>query len=196
MQTQLYPVIVGFIGFCALIVVFLMLLRLIVNYTDPNPFGRIGRASYKLKKYTDRFVYPVARGMANYKIDTRLAPLVVMFAFIIAGYFVIQLCFYILFTIDGIVESAINPSIMRLVGYLLYGVLSVYSLLIIVRIILSWISSPDNRITRFLMKITDPVLEPFRKLIPPLGMFDLSPIVVLLLLSFITAAVRGVLIGK
>ena len=196
MQTQLYPVILGFVGFCALIVVFLMLLRLIFNYADPNPFSRIGRFSFKLKKHTDRFVYPVARGMANYKIDTRLAPLVVMFAFIVAGYFLIQLSFYILFTIDGIIENTLNPSVMRLVGYLLYGTLSIYSILVIVRIILSWISSPDNRITRFLMKITDPVLEPFRKLIPPLGMFDLSPIVVLLILSFLAAAVRGVLIGQ
>jgi YggT family protein len=49
-----------------------------------------------------------------------------------------------------------------------------------------------NPILRFLRRITDPLLEPFRRIIPPLGMFDISPIVVLLLLSFLQAAVRGV----
>jgi YggT family protein len=33
---------------------------------------------------------------------------------------------------------------------------------------------------------------PFRRIIPPLGMFDISPIVVLLLLNFVRAAVAGV----
>jgi YggT family protein len=47
---------------------------------------------------------------------------------------------------------------------------------------------------RFLIKLTDPVLEPFRKLIPPLGMIDISPIVVLILLNFLQMAVAGVLL--
>ncbi|MCB0063176.1 MAG: YggT family protein, partial [Caldilineaceae bacterium] len=38
---------------------------------------------------------------------------------------------------------------------------------------------------RILRQVTDPVLEPARQLIPPLGMIDISPIVVLIALSFI-----------
>jgi YggT family protein len=42
------------------------------------------------------------------------------------------------------------------------------------------------------MRLTDPILEPFRRIIPPLGMFDISPIIVLFLLNFLQAAVAGV----
>ncbi len=195
MQIHIYPVIQGFIVFCVMIVVFFMMLRLLFNYTDPNPFGKIGRFSYQIKKHTDRFVYPVAKMLSRMKIDTRLSPLVVILGFIVAGYFVLQLFFNLFFTIDGVAESIVNPSITRLVGYLLYGFLGVYSLLIIVRIILSWITSPINRLTRLLMRLTDPVLEPFRRIIPPLGMFDISPIVVLLILNFLQIAVAGVLLS-
>lgn len=196
MQTQLYPVILGFIVFCTMIVVLMMILRLIVNYTDPNPFGKIGRLSYKLKKHTDRFVYPVAKLLSRMKLDTRLSPLVAILGFIVAAYFVLQLFNNLFFTIDGVTASIVTPSITRLVGYLLYGFLGTYSLLIVVRIILSWITSSVNKLTRFLIKITDPVLEPFRRIIPPLGMFDISPIVVLFLLNFLQMAVAGVLLSQ
>ncbi|NNE65198.1 MAG: YggT family protein [Pyrinomonadaceae bacterium] len=129
------------------------------------------------------------------KLDTRLAPLVAILGFIVAGYFILQLFSNLFFTIDGVAASLINPSITRLVGYLLYGFLGVYSLLIVVRIVLSWITEGSNKITRFFSKLTDPILTPFRRIIPPLGMFDISPIVVLFLLSFLQAAVAGVLLS-
>jgi len=196
MQLHVYPVIQGFIVFCVMIVVILMTLRLIFNYTDPNPFGKIGRLSYKLKKHTDRFVYPVAKLLSRMKLDTRLAPLLAILGFIVAGYFILQLFGNLFFTIDGVAKSLINPSITRLIGYLLYGFLGTYSLLIVIRIVLSWVTSSVNRLTRLLMKLTDPILEPFRRIIPPLGMFDISPIVVLILLNFLQMAVAGVLLTQ
>lgn len=195
MQTHIYPVIQGFIVFCVMIVVLFMMLRLIFNYADPNPFGKIGRLSYQIKKHTDRFVYPVAKMLARMKLDTRLSPLIVILGFIVAGYFVLQLFFNLFFTIDGVAASIVTPSITRLVGFLLYGFLGIYSLLIVIRIIFSWITSSINRVTRILMRLTDPVLEPFRRIIPPLGAFDISPIVVLLILNFVQAAVAGVMLS-
>ena len=195
MQLHVYPVVQGFIVFCVMIVVLLMTLRLIFNYADPNPFGKIGRFSYFLKKHTDRFVYPVSKLLSRMNLDTRLSPLVAILGFIVAGYFVLQLFFNLFFTIDGVAMSLVNPSITRLVGFILYGFLGVYSLLIVIRIILSWITSPTNKLTAFLMKLTDPILEPFRRIIPPLGMFDISPIIVLILLNFLQAAVGGVLLS-
>jgi YggT family protein len=42
--------------------------------------------------------------------------------------------------------------------------------------------------------VTEPVLGPFRRLIPPLGFLDISPIVVLLLLDLFQRAVAGTLL--
>jgi YggT family protein len=190
----LYPVIQGFIAFVVMIVVALMVLRLIFNYTDPNPFGTIGRFSYKLKKSTDRIVYPAASMLARLRIDTKVAPLLTILASCVVGYFTLQLVELLLATIDGVGESLRTASITRLVGFLLSGFLGIYSLLIIVRIVFSWVMDYSNRILRFLVRLTDPILEPFRRIIPPLGMFDISAIVVLLLLNFLRIAVVGVLL--
>ncbi len=194
LQANVYPVIFGFIAFCAMIVILLMVLRLIFNYTDPNPFGIIGRFSFLIKKLTDKFVYPIARFLAQRNINTKIAPIIALFGFIVVAYFTSQLFFYFFFAIDMVILGIQTGSITRIIGGLLYGFLGIYSLLIVFRIILSWITSYHNKIMRFLIKLTDPVLEPFRKLIPPLGMIDISPIVVLILLNFLQMAVAGVLL--
>jgi len=61
------------------------------------------------------------------------------------------------------------------------------TLLIIVRAVLSWIPNVDHGhpLIRWIMRVTDPILEPIRRAIPPLGGFDLSPIIAILLVQFI-----------
>lgn len=195
MLTVVYPVVQGFIVFVVMIVVILMILRLIFNYTDPNPFSFIGKFSYKLKKFTDRIVYPAAGILAHLRIDTRIAPLLTILGLIVIGYFILQLFFTLFFTIDGVAENLIGGSVSRIIGFILFGALGLYSLAIVIRIVFSWVMSFTNPVLRFLRRITDPILEPFRRIIPPLGVFDISPIIVLLLLNFLQAAVRGVLLS-
>lgn len=196
LQSSVYPVVQGFIAFCAMLVILLMLIRLIFNYADPNPFGYVGRFAFKIKKLTDKFVYPIARFLSQRKINTKIAPVIVMLIFIVIAYFTSQLFFYFFFAIDNVIFGIQNARITRVVGGILFGILGIYSLLIVFRIILSWVTSYSNKALKFLMKLTDPVLEPFRKLIPPFGMFDLSPIIVLLLLNFLQIAVQGVLLSN
>jgi YggT family protein len=59
---------------------------------------------------------------------------------------------------------------------------------IIVRILFSWFSMGNSGgpIVRLLDDITEPILAPFRRVIPPLGMFDISPIIAILLIQFVT----------
>ena len=192
MLLYVYPIIQGFILFVVMLVVVLMILRLIFNYQDPNPFSFIGKTSFRLKKFTDRIVYPSAGLLAQMRMDTRLAPLITILGVIVVGYFTLQLFWTLFFTIDGIVANAVGGSVTKIVGFLLYGALGFLSLAIIIRIVLSYVMSIGNPVLRFLRKITDPILEPFRRLIPPLGMFDISAIIVLLLLNFLQAAVVGV----
>jgi len=71
------------------------------------------------------------------------------------------------------------------------------TLLIVVRAILSWIPTMDygHPIIRFVMRITDPVLEPVRRILPPLGGLDLSPIVAILLLQLVGQLLTRVLLS-
>ncbi len=192
MQLILYPILQGFIVFVVMIVFLLMILRLIFNYSDPNPFGLVGRFSFRLKKLTDRLVFPVASFLAYRRVDTRISPLIVILIAVVIGYFILQLFFNIFFTIDGVAASLRTAQITKVVGYLLYGFIGIYTLLILCRIILSWVTSYSNRLLRALSRLTDPVLDPFRRLIPPLGMFDISPIIVLFALHFLQIAIFAV----
>jgi YggT family protein len=65
--------------------------------------------------------------------------------------------------------------------------LTVLSWAILIRVLLSWIPNLDrgNPLVQLLAQITDPVLEPARRIIPPIGGMDISPIVVLLLLRLL-----------
>ncbi|MCA9849630.1 MAG: YggT family protein [Dehalococcoidia bacterium] len=60
---------------------------------------------------------------------------------------------------------------------------------IFARAILTWFPIDRNGpIVQFLNAVTDPVLEPLRKVIPPIGMIDITPMVAMLLLFFIASA--------
>ena len=73
---------------------------------------------------------------------------------------------------------------------LLLGVLartfSIYSLILLVRVLLSWFPNLDwsNPLLSTVSSITDPYLNAFRGLIPPIGGLDLSAILAFLALSF------------
>ncbi len=67
-------------------------------------------------------------------------------------------------------------------------ILRLYFWIIIIRAIISWVNpDPYNPIVRFLYQITEPVLRPIRKIIPPIGGLDFSPLVALLIIYFLQA---------
>lgn len=76
---------------------------------------------------------------------------------------------------------------------LLITVLQVYSFLIFIRIMLTWIPNLDYSLApvALLCRLTDPVLDLARRYIPPLGMIDVSSAVVLLVLMFVVRALAS-----
>jgi YggT family protein len=57
--------------------------------------------------------------------------------------------------------------------------------LILIRALLSWVNpDPFNPLVQFLMRTTEPVLEPVRRLLPPLPI-DISPIIVFFIILFL-----------
>ena len=63
--------------------------------------------------------------------------------------------------------------------------LQAFTWLILIRVLITWIPNldPFNPIVRLLRQATDPILEPARRIIPPIGGMDISPIVVILILQ-------------
>jgi YggT family protein len=180
-----YPFISLFVTVAFLLFLALMILRLVFNYSDPNPFGKIGRFSYHLKKRTDRFVYPAARFLANFRVDTRLAPLVTLFVAGVLTYFGLGIIYNTFFIVDGLSKSVTSGNIKTFVGFIIYALLSIYILFIFIRFLSSWFVYTRNTFLGFVQKVTDPVLLPVQRLIPPIGMFDISAMLVLLLINFL-----------
>jgi YggT family protein len=73
----------------------------------------------------------------------------------------------------------------------------VYGLLLFAYVLLSWVKLPYstavNRVQRFLYDVCEPYLRVFRRLIPPVGGLDLSPIVAFVFLYIIEAVVQRLL---
>jgi YggT family protein len=175
-----------------MVVIVLILLRLIANYADLNPFGW---PSLTIRRLTDPLIGPVRRALIGFGADSKYSPFVTILLAILLALFVLQLVSSIANTVVGVLLSTESRAIVPVVGYLLYGFLALYTLLIFIRIIFSWgMVSYSNRVMRFLVNTTEPLLGPLRRLIPPLGTFDISPIVAFIIVWLFQQAIAGTLL--
>jgi YggT family protein len=71
----------------------------------------------------------------------------------------------------------------------------IYVVILFARAILSWFpynpTSPFNPVRRVIFALTEPVLAPFRRIIPPIGMFDISFLVAIIVVQLIVTNVLG-----
>ncbi len=194
MLSQIYQIIS--LVFIAATVAFaaLLILRLIFNYSDPNPFGAVGRFGFRLRKITERFVYPAARLFAQFRVDTRLAPLVTIFIAIVVAYFALGTIKNTFFIVDGLTTGAADGNVKMIIGFVLYALLSVYILFIFLRFLSSWFVFGRSTFFAFVARVTDPILLPARRLIPTVGMFDISAMLVLILLQMLQSIVLNIFV--
>ena len=69
---------------------------------------------------------------------------------------------------------------------LIDALLGAYSLILLGKAIISWLPvNPDNLIVRFLNRLTEPVLAPVRKNVPPVAGMDLSVVLALVVISIL-----------
>ncbi len=195
MLSTIYPYISLVVTVAFLAFALLLILRLIFNYSDPNPFGKIGRLSYLIKKRTDKFVYPAARFLANFRINTKFAPLVTLFIAGVLTYFALGIIKDTFFIIDGLAAAIEANNAKALIGFALYALIGIYILLIFIRFISMWFVFTRNTFLGFVQRVTDPVLIPLRRLIPPIGMFDISAMILLLLLGFLQGIILRTFVG-
>lgn len=116
----------------------------------------------------------------------RLDTATVLVAFVIQ-YVTVFLLLMIVGQTAGIVPIAVT-AVVKLV--VLSVNLFVYA--IFIRVILSWIAQGSyNPATAIITTLTEPVLRPFRRILPAMGGFDLSPILAIILLLAVTIVING-----
>lgn len=78
-----------------------------------------------------------------------------------------------------------NGPIVQAILYLTY----VLQILIFVRVVLSWLPLGSNPVSDLVIRLTDPILLPLRRVLPRFGMLDLSPMIALLIIVVVQQAV-------
>ena len=183
------------ISIAIVVVIVLMIVRLIADAMDLNPFGWMSRT---VRRLTDPFIIPMRGGLRDFGgMNPRFAPLIVILIAILIGYFVLALTGTVADTLKGILQGIQRGAVILVVGHIILGLLSLYSLLIIIRIIFAWGRlSYTNRVMRFLVNVTEPLLGPLRRIVPPIGWLDISPLVALLIIWLFQQAVAGTLLAS
>jgi YggT family protein len=156
----------------------LVILRAIFDYAEVNPFTWHYR---NVRRATEPVLLPARAILRGFRLDTRAAPLIVAIMLIAVWLVLVQTASNVVNTVAGVLYAVASHKqnlAVGIIGYLLFGLLGLYAVAILVRIFFSWVgSSYANRFFRLMVQITEPLLGPLRRMVPTVGMFDVSPLI-------------------
>jgi YggT family protein len=144
-----------------------------------GPFGAWPRF---VRRISDPVLLPLERRVVRMGGSPQDAPLWLLGGVIVAGLILVSLVRWLLgmaFGLAGLAGAGPRAWAQVAVG----GLFSLLMAAILVRVIASWVGiSPYSRWMRPVMALTDWLIDPIRRLMPPVGMIDLSPMVAWLVL--------------
>ncbi|MBS13484.1 MAG: hypothetical protein CME19_18035 [Gemmatimonadetes bacterium] len=74
---------------------------------------------------------------------------------------------------------------------ILHSILALYWYVMLARVLMSWFNpNPHNPVVDAINRLTEPVLSPIRRMLPPMGGFDLSPLFVFVILMLLRNFIR------
>ena len=151
-----------------------ILLRLLLQWVGADFYNPL---SQFLIKITNPVLVPARRIIPSIgKLDT--ASVVVML--------LLEMLQLIIISLLGQMEFSMLFLLLFAVKKLLLTLLMTYFVLIIARVIISWVASHSHHpLIPLVYQLTEPVLRPFSRLIPPIGGIDLSPLFALIALRFL-----------
>lgn len=83
---------------------------------------------------------------------------------------------------------------MILLAEIIHRVIQVFMLVVVVQAVLSYFMSPDEPIRQFIDRVVDPFLAPIRRVLPPTGGLDFSPMVLIVLLYLLDMVLSWILV--
>jgi YggT family protein len=171
-MTLLFQAIIYLIHYYSMFV----LLRFFMQYFRVDFYNPLSQSIVKL---TNPFILPLRRVVPGYR-GYDFASLILTY---LLGGLVLSIYygFWMNFSLSDII-----PILLLLMLQLVYSAVNLFFFLIILRIILSFVMMGQgltrNPLADVIFQLTEPVMRPFQRLIPPVGMLDFSPIVIFLLI--------------
>ncbi|EWH00515.1 MULTISPECIES: YggT family protein [Halomonas] len=166
------------------IYLFLMMLRFLLQASQADYYNPISQSVVKITQ-------PVVRPFQSF-----LGPVMGRFdlATLAAAFVLKAISIVVILQIAGFGMPPIANVAIGAVAAIANAILKIYFFALIVMIILSWVAPNASHPGALLvMQLVEPIMAPVRKVIPPLGMIDLSPIVVFIAISIIDGIVVGAL---
>jgi YggT family protein len=84
---------------------------------------------------------------------------------------------------------------MVLIAILIHRIIQLVILVVIIQTILTYFLSPFHPIRQLIDRFVEPMLMPIRRVLPPLGMLDFSPLVLIILLEVIDSVLQRILLS-
>lgn len=164
------------------IYLFLMMLRFLLQASQADYYNPMSQSVVKVTQ-------PVVRPFQSF-----LGPVMGRFdlATLAAAFVLKAVSIVVILQIAGIGMPPIIHVVIGAVAAIANAILKIYFFALIVMIILSWVAPNASHPGALLvMQLVEPIMAPVRRVIPPLGMIDLSPIVVFIAISLIDGMVVG-----
>ena len=159
-----------------------IIIRFLLGYAKADFYNPL---SQFLVKITNPVLVPLRRFVPSVgKLDT---------AAVVAAYVLTVIKSIIIFALVGK-----GVSLIGILGFslkeLIVGVIWIYIIALILMAVISWIGSAHgNPVAPLVNSLVSPLVNPVRRRLPPIGMFDLSPMVVMLGLYILLIIVNGIL---
>ncbi|MGJ8518239.1 YggT family protein [Carnimonas bestiolae] len=160
----------GLINLVFSLFIFVLMARFAMQASGVDGYNPIAHGVIKATNWLIKPLQKVIRPIAGrFDLATVVAALVVK---------------VIALLLTGALTSGIGPVLIAAVAGVILILLQLYWYALILMVVMSWIAPQDNHPAPMLIRqLTEPVMAPLRRIIPPLGMLDLSPIVAFLLIN-------------
>ncbi len=160
------------------LIVWVVILRFLLQWFRADFRNQLSQAILQI---TSPIITPVRRVVpALGRIDTATVLVVVLLECVFV---------FLMFKFNGLSVGALD-----LVFYAalrsVYLTLQLIWIILLISVILSWLAQGYNPAAAFIHSISEPILRPFRRFIPPISGLDLSPMVALLLIYAVNIVVR------
>ncbi len=157
-----------------------------------NPFSRVARV---VRKTVDPLLAPVERRVVRAGGLPSSAPLWALGAAVLAGVVVLSLLGFLRGQLA--VSAVMAQAGVRGISVLLISwAFLILRVALLIRVISSWVRvSPYSRWIRWTFVLTEPMLRPLRRVIPTIGMIDITPLVAYFALGLLEGLVVGMIRG-
>ena len=155
-----------------------------------NPFGAWPRL---VRRISDPILLPLERRVINAGGNPQNAPLWLLGLVIGSGLLLLSLTQWLINTAAGLVLLA-QGGVRVWIQVLLSAVFTILMAAILIRVIASWLGiGPYRKWMRPVYALTNWLIDPIRRILPPVGIFDFSPMVAWLVLYVVRGFVLGLL---